>query len=265
MDTEIIREWINDIWAYCEENTTAVLACAGIAFILLLSAGMIMAAKREDRKYLREKEAAEAAALAAAESEPSESSKSAETVPVQEEAEGVFAEETPAEDILPEETPSEEVPEEETSVEELPGEEIRDEEIPVEEVLPAAPAEDAGTVCCDAARDVVETLVKTMEAAACASGQKVESIELKIEKAQLTIHYAGEETEQKKSYEPKYSETDAASADVYPSDRTRLLEEALMGHTDDKELPKRFGSDNMNTAHSGRVYTEEELLNQIRE
>ena len=144
-------------------------------------------------------------------------------------------------------------------------EEIPAEETPTEEVLPAAPAEDAGTVCCDAARDVVETLVKTMEAAACASGQKVESIELKIEKAQLTIHYAGEETEQKKSYEPKYSETDAASADVYPSDRTRLLEEALMGHTDDKELPKRFGSDNMNTARSGRVYTEEELLNQIRE
>ena len=29
--------------------------------------------------------------------------------------------------------------------------------------------------------------------------------------------------------------------------------------------PKKFGVDNMNKARSGRVYTEEELLDQIRE
>ena len=240
MNTELIREWINDIWAYCEENMTTVLAFAGIAFILLLSAGMILAAKREDRKYLREKEAAEAAA--------------AETVPAQEEAE------TP-EAVLSEEIPEEETPEVETPAEELAAEETQSEDIPAEEDF----VEEAETVCCDAARDVVETLVKTMEAAACASGQKVESIELKIEKAQLTIHYAGEESEPKKARVVNSSEEDVSPAEVYPSERTRMLEEALMGCTEEKELPKRFGSDNMNTARSGRVYTEEELLNQIRE
>jgi hypothetical protein len=36
-------------------------------------------------------------------------------------------------------------------------------------------------------------------------------------------------------------------------------------HEENTGRTKRFGYDNMNTARSGRVYTEEELLNQIRD
>lgn len=220
MDTEI-REWFNEVWAYCEENWVAVLASAAVALIVLLSVVLVCAAKREDRRHLQEQAA-----------------------------------ETGAAEILPEaepETESEPEPEPVTEPAEEPAE-------PAEE--PADQVEDAAEpdVIQESARGMVDSLVKSMESAAGASGQKVESIELKIEKAQLTIRYAGDA--EKTVMEELFSDT-ALEESVAAAEAEMEPEETNFAENIGR--PKRFGFDNMNTARSGRVYTEEELLNQIRD
>ncbi len=212
MDTEI-REWFDEIWAYCEENWVAVLALAGVAFVLLLSVVLISAAKREDRKALQEQD-----------------------VP-----------ETDAEEILPNAEPeTEEEPEPETEP----------------EVQEPAETEELQ----EAAMGMVDSLVKSMESAAGSSGQKVESIELKIEKAQLTIRYAGdaEKTVTENLFTEKTSENETAEAEE-EIEAAAEVETETTDFAENSGRPKRFGFDNMNTARSGRVYTEEELLNQIRD
>lgn len=210
MDTEI-REWFDEICAYCEENWVAVLAFAGVALVLLLSVVLISAAKREDRKTLQEQN----------------------------------EQETGEEEILPGAEPE---PEPEAAEE--PEQELETEpEVQVQE-----PAENGELQ--KAAMGMVDSLVKSMESAAGASGQKVESIELKIEKAQLTIRYAGdaEKTSEKETAEAEEEITAAAEVETEKTD-----------FAENSGRPKRFGFDNMNMARSGRVYTEEELLNQIRD
>ena len=113
------------------------------------------------------------------------------------------------------------------------------------------------------ARGMVENLLKSVEAASGAAGQKVESIELKIEGARLTIHYAGFPEKVPVSEvgtQPKDSSVSwdfAGETAAEPAAEILLKEESVP--------PKKFGQDNMNTARSGRVYTEEELLDQIRD
>ena len=218
MDTEI-REWFDEIWAYCEENWVAVLAFAGVALVLLLSVVLISAAKREDRKTLQEQN----------------------------------EQETGEEEILPGAEPEPEAAEE-------PEKELEPElEVQVQE-----PAENGELQ--EAAMGMVDSLVKSMESAAGASGQKVESIELKIEKAQLTIRYAGdaEKTVTEDLFAEKTSEKETAEADAGITAAAEVGTEKT-DFAENSGRPKRFGFDNMNTARSGRVYTEEELLNQIRD
>lgn len=218
MDTEI-REWFDEIWAYCEENWVAVLAFAGVALVLLLSVVLISAAKREDRKTLQEQneqEIGEEEILPGAEPEPE-------------------AAEDPEQELEPEPEVQVQEPDETGELQE-------------------------------AAMGMVDSLVKSVESAAGASGQKVESIELKIEKAQLTIRYAGdaEKTVTEDLFAEKTSEKVTAEAE----EEITVAAEVETEKTDFAEnsgRPKRFGFDNMNTARSGRIYTEEELLNQIRD
>lgn len=208
MDTEI-REWFDEIWAYCEENWVAVLAFAGVALVLLLSVVLISAAKREDRKTLQEQD----------------------------------EQEIGEEEILPGAEPEPEAEDDE------------DEEQETEPAVQVQEPAENGELQ-KAAMGMVDSLVKSMESAAGASGQKVESIELKIEKAQLTIRYAGdaEKTSEKVTAEAEEEITAAAEVETEKTD-----------FAENSGRPKRFGFDNMNMARSGRVYTEEELLNQIRD
>ena len=218
MDTEI-REWFDEIWAYCEENWVAVLAFAGVALVLLLSVVLISAAKREDRKNLQEQN----------------------------------EQETGAEEILPGAEPEPEAAEE-------PEQELEPEpEVQVQEP-------DETRELQEAAMGMVDSLVKSVESAAGASGQKVESIELKIEKAQLTIRYAGdaEKTVTEDLFTEKTSEKETAEAEEEITAAAEVETEKT-DFAENSGRPKRFGFDNMNMARSGRVYTEEELLNQIRD
>ena len=231
MDTEI-REWFDEIWAYCEENWVTVLALAGAALILLLSVVLVSAAKREDRKALQEQ--------AALENDAEEIPETAEEIP-SEEAPAAEEETQGAEEESAEAAETEEETELETESE--PEE---------EEEEPAAFQ--------DTAADMVESLVKSMESAAGAAGQKVESIELKIEKAQLTIRYAGDagSTVTEDLFKDLIPEKAAGAVYAEPeAENTDFAENAGRA--------KRFGFDNMNTARSGRVFTEEELLEQIRD
>lgn len=218
MDTEI-REWFDEIWAYCEENWVAVLAFAGVALVLLLSVVLISAAKREDRKTLQEQN----------------------------------EQEIGEEEILPGAEPEPEAAEE-------PEQELEPElEVQVQE------PDETGELQ-EAAMGMVDSLVKSVESAAGASGQKVESIELKIEKAQLTIRYAGdaEKTVTEDLFVEKTSEKETAEAEEEITAAAEVETEKT-DFAENSGRPKRFGFDNMNTARSGRVYTEEELLNQIRD
>ena len=218
MDTEI-REWFDEIWAYCEENWVAVLAFAGVALVLLLSVVLISAAKREDRKTLQEQN----------------------------------EQETGEEEILPGAEPEPEAAEE-------PEKELEPElEVQVQE------PDETGALQ-EAAMGMVDSLVKSVESAAGASGQKVESIELKIEKAQLTIRYAGdaEKTVTEDLFAEKTSEKETAEAEEEITAAAEVETEKT-DFAENSGRPKRFGFDNMNMARSGRVYTEEELLNQIRD
>ena len=204
MDTEI-REWINEIWAYCEEHWAAVLAGAAVLLVVLLSVVLVGTAKREDRRLsLTQEPAADAADTADSD----------------------------------------------------------DGELPAD-----AAAEPDEEVIQETARGMVESLVKSMESAAGASGQKVESIELKIEKAQLTIRYAGEGGEAVKTASEELPVSGDAGGTLAAEDAAAepADESGKRDFAESAGRPKRFGLDNMNTARSGRVYTEEELLNQIRD
>ncbi len=240
MSTEI-REWINEIWEYCQENWAIMAAGAAVVVVFLVSLFLVLSAKREDARYA----AMEAADLS---EEPDLTREdNAEPVKDAERDEPVPEVILPAEpDVLTEAAE----PAADTSVQ-IP-------ESPV--VLPT-----------DRAAGVVEQLMKSVESASAASGQKVESIELKIEKARLTIRYAGA-SDVEPDFETEPAETGAAgeicSEEKEPGKESfavRVQEEAEEPAAEESMQPKKFGVENMNRARSGRVYTEEELLNQIRD
>lgn len=225
MSTDI-REWINQIWEYCEEHWVVVLTAAVVFLLVLFSVGLARSAKREDQNAVPQE--AESSSAGGDDDEEPDS-----------DAESEF------------EAGSEPEAESEPGVQ--------------------READQEPLVCQDAAQDVMDSLVKSMEAAAGSSGQKVESIELKIEKAQLTIRYAGGKTETaaaEPAEEPDNPPPETAEEEATETNHTESPEECA-GETDFAmeavAVPKRFGIENMNTARSGRVYTEEELLNQIRD
>ena len=112
-----------------------------------------------------------------------------------------------------------------------------------------------------APQGLVEHMLRSAEEAGSISGQKVESIELKIEKAQLTIHYAGGKKKEtlKETGETDFGEKEQQS--VIPETEAETAADAA----EQENMPKKFGADNMNRARSGRVYTEEELREKIKE
>ena len=228
MSTEL-REWVNEIWEYCQEHWTMTLAVGAVLLVLLVSFLLVLSAKRED---------AEVSVLPEAESDMPEA---------------------PADEVgtVPSPEPDEAEPADESAQEDVPA---------CEGVQPALTG----------AQGVMENLLRSVEAASGAAGQKVESIELKIEKAQLTIHYAGTAQNcqgvEEELRQPAAAEQETtAPPEAQKSTETQILPDiAAMDSLPemaepDHAAPKKFGTDNMNTARSGRVYTEEELLNQIRD
>lgn len=201
MSTEI-REWMNEIWEYCQENWTVVAAFAGIGFILLVSVFLIFTARRDDGS-VTELEPERFAEPEEPESEPAASDASPEP-----------------------------------------------EELPLQE--------------CSDVDHAVQQLIKSVEAAGGASGQKVESVELRIENARLTIRYAGE-WEEVKEGRPENGTFTWKDAEREAEDFAGEKEPVKQFKPEESTQPKKFGTENMNTARSGRVYTEEELLNQIRD
>lgn len=156
-----------------------------------------------------------------------------------EEPENDILQDVPAEPAVPEPAASEQ--------EEEPEEEPESVKLQESAVYPSA------------AQGVVENLLKSVEAASGAAGQKVEAIELKIEKAQLTIHYAGSSRTESVSEITAEKKETAAEEDFAEKAEPPAAEPEPSG------MIKKFGQDNMNRARSGRVYTEEELLDQIRD
>lgn len=119
------------------------------------------------------------------------------------------------------------------------------------------------TSAVSAPQGLVEHMLRSAQEVGSISGQKVESIELKIEKAQLTIHYAGGE---KKEILKESGETDFGEKEQQPVPlETEAKDETAADAAEQESMPKKFGSDNMNRARSGRVYTEEELREKIKE
>ena len=267
MSTEL-REWMNEIWEYFQEHWVMALAVGAVLLILLVSALLVHSAKSGDEEAASP---AELDDLPAAEPEPE--------VDAEPEPE-VDAEPEPEVDAEPEPVDVTDAAEEES--------ELKPVEKPVEEPVPVVTA----------AQGVIENLLKSVEAASGASGQNVESIELKIEKAQLTIRYVGDKkvtetipSEEKpgvsgeKSGDMDFSESvgfaesvdfagDADFADGADFAKKLELQDGSRepggdgepaGEDGERRPPKKFGIENTNMARSGRVYTEEELLNQIRD
>ena len=253
MSTEL-REWMNEIWEYFQEHWVMALAVGAVLLILLVSALLVHSAKSGDEEAASP---AELDDLPAAEPEPE-----------------VDAEPEPEVTAEPEVVDVTDAAEEES--------ELKPVEKPVEEPVPVVTA----------AQGVIENLLKSVEAASGASGQNVESIELKIEKAQLTIRYVGDKKvtetipcEEKpgvsgeKSGDMDFAESVdfAGGADFADgADFAKKLElqdgsrepggdGEPAGEDGERRPPKKFGIENTNMARSGRVYTEEELLNQIRD
>lgn len=147
------------------------------------------------------------------------------------------------------------------------------EELPAKPVLPEASCEPADSlpereVPAVTAGGVVENLLKNVESASGAAGQKVESIELKIEKAQLTIRYV-DGIRREETVEELEAESKPAPAEEEAAPAAEILQEKPKAYIQEEKReeitaqPKKFGADNWNTARSGRVYTEEELYGQI--
>ena len=200
-----LREWINEIWAYCQEHWTVVIAAGAVLFVLLISALLVFSAKRED---------AEAEENMNAVSKP---------------------------EVVPEFVPTEPKAEEDET------------EGKTEDALPSTAAVQT--------HGMMEDLLRSVKSVGESTGQKVESIELKIEKAQLTIHYAGFEAAGGSENQAALEMENAASEKGAASPSSKVSEQ----ENADADIPKKFGTDNMNRARSGRVYTEEELFIQIRD
>lgn len=220
-----MQDWINEIWEYCQEHWMIVAAVAAVVFILLVSFFLVLAAKRDDDAAAEEADQPE---TAVPESEP---------------------------ELLPE------VPEDGGA---------ETETLEAEAFCEAEKETVSGCLSSGDSQGMVTQIMKCVEAAGSASGQKVEAIELEIEKAKLTIRYAGTQEEVHfcgdvpAAAEPggTCGEEAAAEQDASAEKAEDAVQENAAGESVQK---KKFGAANMNTARSGRVYTEEELWNQIRD
>ena len=103
----------------------------------------------------------------------------------------------------------------------------------------------------------------------CGNGDRLESVEIKIEKAQIIFKYRDESAEMtiadvSESAEESQNECEAAENDEVKS--YAMSDEIGQALKKQAELENRkFGADNMNVSHSGRVFSEEELNDLIKE
>lgn len=256
MDTEI-REWIIMIWEYCQEHWAAAIAAAVVLLILVISFFLVCTAKCEDAKAK-----AQAEELTEPEHEPTAEQS---TEPVQHTEEPQQANvELAQNDTL------------ETATE------------PVQQT--ASEQKTVQTALTDA---VMKQLMRQVEEVSVASGQKVESIELNIEKARLTIRYAEEPAEESDDAKPQPKCTlELHDADAINSAEKSRHDDGIgtragygvgtragngaeiraadgtsdgTGQNEESVMPRKFGMENMNRTKSGRVYTEDELLSQIKD
>lgn len=264
MDTEI-REWINMIWEYCQEHLAVVAAAAVVLLILVISFFLVCTARREDVKAK-----AQADELSAPEHEPKPAVEPADVA--EQSTELSTADENPQAAELSEVVEPENEPESEPE-----------------------------SVQATLSDSMMKQLMRQVEEVSAASGQKVESIELNIEKARLTIRYAEGSAEESDGAKPqpkctfelqnsgvsgsgmsgagarnsadardfaeKSGNGDGAGNRAVDGAETRAGDETGGGdeQTEESVMPRKFGMENMNRAKSGRVYTEDELLSQIKD
>lgn len=275
MDTEI-REWISMIWEYCQEHWAVVAAAAVVLLILVISFFLVCTARREDanaKAQADELSAPEHESKPASDAAEVESSDEAEvqTEPVDPLVADAEIETTTAEPALTTAEPSAETA---TTVHtDEPQQQVAAEQKPMQAALTDA---------------MMKQLMRQVEEVSAASGQKVESIELNIEKARLTIRYAEGSAEESDGVKPQpkcnfelqnsgmsgAGARDSAGARDFAEKsgngdgvETRAGDETSGGdeQTEESVMPRKFSMENMNRAKSGRVYTEDELLSQIKD
>lgn len=269
MDTEI-REWINMIWEYCQEHWAVVAAAAVVLLILVISFFLVCTARREDAK----------ANVQSDEHENGEPADAAEQ-----------STELPTADENPQAAELSKVAEPSVETAATVHADEPQQQVATEQKTTQAALTDT----------VMKQLMRQVEEVSAASGQKVESIELNIEKARLTIRYAEGSAEESDGAKPqpkcnfelqnsgvsgsgmngagarnsagardfaeKSGNGDGAGNRAGDGVETRAGDETGRGdeQTEESVMPKKFGMENMNRAKSGRVYTEDELLSQIKD
>ena len=270
------REWMDKIWEYCQEHWIGLAAAGLVVLILLLSLWLVHLARRDQQDGVSEEKMQ-------SESEP-EIQTEEETVPEEEpmtkeepatkeepesemeaamepesssEVEETLCEESFTRDETDEvldilksirEKVSEEYSTENTEVSDMPGEAAEEKEEPAEA----------------AARALVSQIIRGAEKAGETAGREVASINLEIEKARLVIHYADENEKTARTPEVLLS----GEKKMNPGEKRQLVKpeaEKTSDTCEQQSIPKKFGSDNMNRARSGHVYTEEELQTLIKE
>lgn len=276
MDTEI-REWIIMIWEYCQEHWAAAIAAAVVLLILVISFFLVCTAKREDAKAKAQVEELSApehepkpAVEPASDAAEAESSDEAEvqTEPVDPLVADAESETTAAEPAVEPALTTDE-PSAEPSAKTAAT-------VPTDEPQQQAAAEQK-TMQAALTDAVMKQLMREVEEVSAASGQKVDSIELNIEKARLTIRYAEGAAEESDGTKPQpkctleLQDSDVSAAGEHNSDAKGSTNRAAdgagggEGQIEESVMPRKFGMENMNRAKSGRVYTEDELLSQIKD
>ncbi|MGN0719862.1 MAG: hypothetical protein ACI4LQ_08610 [Anaerovoracaceae bacterium] len=260
------REWMEKIWEYCQEHWIGLIAAGLVVLILLLSAWLVRLARRDPQEEVALSELQpESEPLLQCEPEPEPE---AETEPKPE------LESEPEDEGKQEEPILEEISMKDETYELLDVlKSINDrisEERSAEHVESTAETEDvaekeavpAETV----ARGLVTQIIRGAEKAGEAAGREVDSIHLEIEKARLVIRYTDRKEEIQEPSEVISSEEKVLNPDS-KENRQPVEQETEIAPDFSKQqgIPKKFGLDNMNRARSGRVYTEEELREMIKE
>lgn len=270
------REWMEKIWEYCQEHWIGLAAAGLVVLILLLSAWLVHLARRDQQEEVSLKEIQpESAPENQTEQEPeaepdpeNEPENESETEPEDEpkpDGEPEAADE-------PEETLCEAASAKDEAYELLDilksinariSEErnVKDTESPAEA---AEVCEKAEVPAEAAARGLVAQIIRGAEKAGETAGREVASINLEIEKARLIIRYTDENEKTARIPEVLLSEGETSD---FEENRQLVKPEAerTPDACEPQSTPKKFGSYNMNRTRSGRVYTEEELREKIKE
>ena len=262
-------EWAEEILEYGKEYWMIVLVAGLFILIFVLSARLVSLSKKERQESSSppEKEHTD--------EKQTEEENTEEEFPVEPEKQEVTAEQNARQDVQQDEESEQTSPADdayallgllksinETISEERNGEKENGKPVEEKEADTATEPEqvtEPDTPAASAARGLVEQIIQGAEKAAGAADREVTSIDLEIEKARLIIRYGDKrvETFQK----PELPEQTEEAEEVFCKETAGKTDFAQK----EKEPPKKFGQDNTSTSRSGRVYTEEELRDQIKE